>query len=353
MSSASHAPSGIADALRTIDPVMATEVRRVLCERSNGAEADDAIALEVVKRNVYRVRATADGTSRSVIVKRHRVGVARRNRLVAERWLPAIGLEASAPALLGIVAGTAIECTWLICEDVQGVVLEQCQDDAASVLAAVHVIAQLHTRAAGHPIVGECRHDGADRGMHYFAANVGNAAKLLQALRPPAVTLSSEQRSLRDRLSRRLDALLAEQPRRARMMAEAGGADTMLHGDLWTTNFVIVAGDGPVVARLIDWDHVGAGPVCYDLSTFLYRFERAQRPWILQAYREAVAHAADWHLPSAAALNGLSDTVERARYANRIIWAAIALLHEGADWGFGELAAVDQWFEALEPLLDV
>jgi thiamine kinase-like enzyme len=135
-------------------------------------------------------------------------------------------------------------------------------------------------------------------------------------------------------------------------MAEAGGPDTMLHGDLWTTNLLIVDTDGRAAARLIDWDHVGAGPICYDLSTFLYRFARPQRGWVLDAYREAVARAAGWRLPPVAALNLLCDTAECARYANRIIWPAIALLQYGAAWGFTELAAIDRWFEALEPVLD-
>jgi hypothetical protein len=33
------------------------------------------------------------------------------------------------------------------------------------------------------------------------------------------------------------------------------------------------------------------------------------------------------------------------------VWPAIALLRDGAAWGFEELAAVDGWFEALAPVL--
>jgi thiamine kinase-like enzyme len=135
-------------------------------------------------------------------------------------------------------------------------------------------------------------------------------------------------------------------------MAEAGGPDTMLHGDLWPTNLMIVDTGARAAARLIDWDHVGAGPICYDLSTLLYRFERSRRAPVLDAYRTAVARAAGWRLPAGAELNVLCDTAECARYANRIIWPAIALLQEGAAWGFTELAEIDEWFEALEPMLD-
>jgi hypothetical protein len=58
-----------------------------------------------------------------------------------------------------------------------------------------------------------------------------------------------------------------------------------------------------------------------------------------------------WRLPSARDLNLLFDTAECARFANRAIWPAIALLRERAEWGFEELAEVERWFEMLEPVL--
>ena len=105
-------------------------------------------------------------------------------------------------------------------------------------------------------------------------------------------------------------------------------------------------------ALLIDWDHVGVGPISYDLSTFLYRFPPQDRQWILNCYQEAVGRVS-WRLPCARDLNLLFETAESARYANRAIWPAIALLQERAEWGFDELAAVEQWFELLEPVLSV
>jgi len=50
-------------------------------------------------------------------------------------------------------------------------------------------------------------------------------------------------------------------------------------------------------------------------------------------------------------LNRLFETAELARYASRIIWPAIALAHDGTDWGFAELEAIEQWFEDLAPVL--
>jgi len=44
----------------------------------------------------------------------------------------------------------------------------------------------------------------------------------------------------------------------------------------------------------------------------------------------------------------LFDTAEQARYANRVIWPALALVQDHAAWGFPELAEVERWFDALD-----
>jgi aminoglycoside phosphotransferase (APT) family kinase protein len=100
-------------------------------------------------------------------------------------------------------------------------------------------------------------------------------------------------------------------------------------------------------ARLVDWDKVGVGPFSYDLSTFLFRFPPAERPAIFERYRDVLARAGR-ALPPTPELHVLFDTAERARYANRIIWPALALLQERADWGFPALAEVERWFLALD-----
>ncbi len=344
----------IGEALAPLGRPVAAEVSRLLVDPPGLDAAKISIDLEQLARKhmVYRVCAAVNGEPRSMVVKRRLdPNVAHRNRLVADRWLPAIGLDGAAPRLLGAVAAPDAEWIWHIYEDVSGVALEERQSNRECLTAAVELISLLHTQAAGHPFICECRRDGRDHGIHYFSTNVSDAVNLLGALRPPAVRLSRQQAGVRDRLRRRLEELLADGPRRARLMAEAGGPETMLHGDLWTTNVIVVDAEDRVSVRLIDWDHAGAGPICYDLSTFLYRFERPQRPWILDRYRKAVARAG-WRLPPVPELNVLCDTAECARYANRIIWPAIALLHEDATWGFAELSEIEQWFEALEPLLD-
>src|SRR5207237_8533645 len=113
---------------------------------------------------------------------------------------------------------------------------------------------------------------------------------------------------------------------RVRLMQEVGGSDTLLHGDLWPKNvFVSMATNSPR-ARLIDWDHVGAGPFSYDLSTFLYQSSAEERPWIVRRYRDAVDRAGV-SFPGTEELNLLCHTAERARYAQCMLFDAIHALH--------------------------
>jgi hypothetical protein len=308
--------------------------------------------LKTPSKRVYRLCLALNDNVRSLVVKRLEPSIAWRNHLVVTRWLPAIGLGANGPTLLGTAAERNGRCVWHVYEDLGDWALDASKADPERVQVAVDLIAQVHTRFARHPLLPECRMHGGDVGIYFYSSNVRHAIYGLEALRPPAVELSPERMALRDRLLQRMYALLDEQTSRAQALADLGGPETLLHGDLWTTNtFVVPTAHGPQ-ARLIDWDHVGVGPASYDLSTFLYRFSPHDRWWILDCYRQAVERAG-WRLPSAQALNLLFDTAECARYAGRAVWPAVALLHDRADWGFAELAEVEQWFEALEPVLPV
>jgi len=308
------------------------------------------VGLRRLKSRVYRLQTEVSGQVRSLVLKRSDPGPARRALLVARRWLPAIGLRDRCPQVLGTAADQRGEWVWHIYEDLGDSTLEAAKWDRQRVAVAVNLIAELHARSAGHPVLAECRRDGSDLGTAYYAASVRDAIQRLESLRPPRMALSPEQQSVRDRLLDRLYALRDEQPRRARLLADHGGPDVLLHGDLWTTNMFVEAGPNGLRARLIDWDRVGVGPMSYDLSTFLYRFPPSERPWILDHYREAVA-AAGWRLPAARDLNLLFGTAECARYANHAIWPAVALLGEGAEWGFAALAEVARWFDVLQPVL--
>src|SRR5207247_5884902 len=71
---------------------------------------------------------------------------------------------------------------------------------------------------------------------------------------------------------------------------------------------------------------------------------------ILRRYRQAVS-AAGWRLPAERDLNVLFETAEYARFATRVAWAAMAWLHDGAEWVPVELAEIARWFEAWRPVL--
>jgi len=311
---------------------------------------DGTIDLQRLKSRVYRLRAGENGRARSFVLKRYDPWLARRNELVLSRWLPALGLGERSPRLLAAAAERTGVCVWHVYEDLGDGVLDPASADRGQVAAAVELIADLHVRAAGHALLPECRHFCGNLGMPFFVANVRDAIAVLEALAPPRVEPSSEEGELRGRLLTRLYRLRDEIPERAALLEALGGRDTLLHGDLWTTNTLMASAPSGPVARLIDWDHAAVGPVSYDISTFLYRFPKTERPWILSLYRAALARAG-WRLPADPDLNALFETAEYARYANRVIWPAVALLEESAPWGFAQLAEVERWFDALEPAL--
>jgi len=302
-----------------------------------------------LKSRVYRLRFAAGSGSRSVVLKRLTPLAAWRNEMVAWRWLPAVELEAAGPGLLGVAASAGGDCVWHVYEDHGPTELRGGESDAPRVAAAARLIAQVHSRFASHPLLAECRQYGAFD-ISWFVANVRDAIRALQSLRPPDVALSAEQAELRDRLLARLTRLLDDQSRRARALARWGGPETLLHGDLWTSNMFVQRSPEGFETRLADWDRAGVGPMSYDLSTFLLRFPADQRAWILDVYARALERHV-WRLPGRSRLNLLFETAELSRYANRVIWPALAILREGAAWGFDELAEVERWFEAFQPVI--
>jgi hypothetical protein len=328
-----------------------TELRGLLQELLGGRESSGRLleqqTLQPREMRVFRLRFGVNGQERSLIIKRLRPEIARRNELVAQRWLPAVHLYDSGPPVRGRVAASSGACVWHVYDDLGNWELDPREPNREAVQVATELIARMHTRFAGHALLGEIRLYGGDLGIHFYEANVRDAISALEALRPP-----ESRRPLRESLLRRLHKLRDELPQRAQAMAEWGGPETLLHGDLWAINiFVIPTGKGPH-ARLIDWDHAAVGPATYDLSTFLMRFPLEHRPWVLQLYRQAVAEAG-WRLPDEADLNFLFETHEYARFANRIIWPAIALVLDRAEWGYDSLAEIEEWFEQFGPVLPV
>jgi len=56
-------------------------------------------------------------------------------------------------------------------------------------------------------------------------------------------------------------------------------------------------------------------------------------------------------LPDERNLNFLFETHEYARFANRIIWPAIALVQDRTEWGYDALAEIEEWFQQFGPVL--
>ena len=310
--------------------------------------SERTIRLEPLKPEVFRLR-IGSGPGHTLLLKRLSPAIAQTDRLVAERWLPALCLGDRCPRLWGAAAQREGNWVWHVYEDLGRETLAV-QRQSERLAAAVDLLVELHTRAAVHPLLPEVRWRARDHGVHFFTSSLRDAIAALEALASLTRDVPHEFPGSRTRLLHRLRGLLEDAPRRVRVMEEVGGPDTLLHGDLWPENvFVTAAADGPR-ARLIDWDHVGAGPFSYDLSTFLYQSSAAERPWILQRYREGVERAG-WRLPGNGELNLLFHTAESARCAHCIVWAALALLNDGAEWGIAQLMEFDRWLEALRPPL--
>lgn len=303
-------------------------------------------------RGVYRLRFRMNGSSRSLIVKRLNPEIAKRNSLVANRWLPAIGLGQNGPPLLRSAAERNGQCVWHIYDDLGDWGLKESSPKLEYVRVAVELVATMHARFVGHPWLAECRLWGGDLGVSFYSNSVHDAIANLERLSPPYVELNSDHTAMRDRLLRRLHIFQNELPHRLEVVREFSGPETLLHGDLWPQNvFVIPSPEGPRV-RMIDWDHASAGPVMYDLSTFLSRFPVDDRLRIFDMYREA-PETTNWQIPSRKKLNLLFETLECARVANCVIWPAIEVQESQTAWAFEELKEIDEWFEALQPILPV
>ena len=317
-----------------------------------GALATVEVHEERIKSGVSRLRSTVNGATRSFVAKRLDPDIARRNELVARRWLPAIGLAELGPPLMGVAGERDGSSVWHVFDDLGDCGLDPARADPGAIALAVDAIARIHTRFAGHALIPECRLWGGDLGISFYVANVRDAIASLESVRARRRRLGAERSSLCQRLLARLAGLLDEHAPRAEALSRSGGPETLLHGDLWPMNVMVVASGGGRVVRLIDWDHAAVGPVSYDLSTLLSRFPARQRLPILRRYEQEVA-AAGWRLPPTAELNLLFETAELARIANRVIWPALAAWEDGAAWAFDALQEVEHWFDQLTPLLPV
>jgi energy-coupling factor transporter ATP-binding protein EcfA2 len=320
-------------------------VRQIVA--GNGANPP-LLAHEPLKRSVHRLHFEVGGDPVRVILKRLSARRARVNELVAKRWLPAAGLEWACPAVLGTIRDADDGKVWHVYDDLGGSGLDRRGFDSGHVGPVVDLVATLHGRFATHRLLPECRKYGDELGIDFFTRGVSRSVRFLESIRYADAGLPREQVELRDRLLTRMERLYEQRRARAILLEAYGGADTLLHGDLWTTNTLLLDNSRPE-PRLIDWDHAGVGPATYDLSTFLYRLPPAARPSVLEQYREAAARWGEW-LPADQELNPLFETAEYARYASCLAEAALAA-SRGERWGFEEMAEIETWFDRLEPVL--
>jgi len=164
---------------------------------------------------------------------------------VVERWLPALELADGCPQLLATVAEREGCWVWHVYEDLGDGNLAA-QRLPWRLDAAVDFMAELHLRAARHPLVPEVRWRARDHGVHFFTSNVRDAVAALEGLATPPRDVPPTFGGARERLLQCLYALRDDAPRRVRLMEEAGGPDTLLHGDLWPKNvFVSATPAGP------------------------------------------------------------------------------------------------------------
>jgi hypothetical protein len=322
----------------------------LLLELVGGPGGALPVGAERLSPRVYRLHFRGGGRVASLVVKRLDPCAARRNQLVAECWLPAVGLGENGPPLLGVAAERDGRYVWHAYEDLGDRVLDEQAPDPGPVAAAVELIARVHARFAERAVLAECRLWGTDLGASFYGRSMRDAIRSLQVLRQTPTALPPERAALCDHLLRQLYRLLDEEPSRARGLEEHGGPETLLHGDPWPKNALVIPAGRGLHARLIDWDRAGVGPVGYDLSTFLGRLAAPLRPRALELYRQAAGRLG-WRLPLAAELNRLFETAELARLANCVIWPALAAAEGQPAWAFDQLADLEQWLQRVEPVL--
>lgn len=312
-------------------------------------------ATSLSRTRVYRLRFEIEGQPRSLVVKRLPLYLSDRERLLTRTWLPEVEMSAQGPPLIGIALERRGTTAWHIYDDLGPHALAESISDPSKVAAAVERLAQVHSRFVRHPLLAECRLVGEDLGVQFFEASLRDARRSIQNMLL-ASNVDARGRAAAARLRERLELLTAEQSRRSQMWTELGGPETLVHGDLWTTNVLVIQRDGDLDVRLIDWDHCGVGPLVYDLSTFLRHFPAVQRMDALEAYRRC-ARIAGWTWPTLTELNALFETAELARYVNTIIWHALAVRKAAPDpapeWAVQDLEEIDDWFEGLSPLLPI
>lgn len=299
------------------------------------------LSATLLREGVHRLELEG-ATCRSVVVKRLRAKRAQLERRVTGRWLPTVGMDDVGPPRRATVGEPDGRHVWHVYDDLGRQGLDRPDVGPDCLEAAMDRLADLHASFAGHAMLPEPRFAAGDLGTYFYTNSVRDAARCVALLRPPTVSMSAQDESVRDAVEAHLSQLLDDEPRRVHLLREQAGPETLVHGDLTRANvFVLPGPEGPRV-RLIDWDHVGVGPAGFDISTHVAYYAADQRRLVLERYTAAMANRGfpfpddlDWDL--------LVATFEAGRLANQVIWVALGI-QEGNGWTFRELAA---WRDAL------
>lgn len=320
------------------------------------------------KRNVYRLTWEIDGGIRTFVIKQFTPKSSRIELKAITQWLPVVNLASIAPRLLGTAPETTTDYIWHVYEDFGDYAMDQSLAKNALELqkdhgflkplkispekdhmkAIVRTVANLHEKFQGHDLLNKCRQESTGLGSDFLQDNVHDAIDALESLQPGNMQLLKKHVDLRDNLLDKLYKLRESLAWRSDLLKDSGGPDTLLHGDLGVKNAFVIKTKGGLAGKLIDWDHVGVGPVSYDLSTFLMQLPGEDRLSVLDLYKKARRNI-NW--PGWKEWNLLFETHEYARLANCVKWPAIATVENFAEWAFDDLKEIDGWFDDMHPVL--
>lgn len=312
-----------------------------------GEEGPLRVASDVALRpGVHRLVVQGSRSRRHVVVKRLGSNRSDLERRLLSRWLPGAGLPGLGPPFLAAVAEPDGSRVWHVYDDLGDSGLDRDEVDVARVLLAMERLADLHAAFLGHRLLPEVRFAAGDLGSYFYARSVRDAVRCLTRLGAGGRELSAQDRKTRDEVLHLLTALLDDEPARVGLLEERAGPESLLHGDLTRENVLVGAAGATPQVRFIDWDHVGVGPVAFDLSTHVVGYHGHLRRLVLDSYVSALADrgvtwapATDW--------DRLVATLEAGRLANQVIWITNRIL-EGDPWGFRALA---DWGGALAAVL--
>src|SRR5207245_3308349 len=140
------------------------ELRDLLAELLDGASVDGSFIehqnLQRRSMRLLRLRFSLNRSIRTGIVKRLAPEIARRNELVAKRWLPAVGLNDLGPPLAGSVAERSGAWVWHVYHDLGPHELDPQDASVDAVRTALEPLARYPTRFESHALLGEVRLHG-------------------------------------------------------------------------------------------------------------------------------------------------------------------------------------------------